>query len=147
MIISPQWSWWWRSIPSDNPWSWQNVHVNASYGIGVPRENGRPQQRWLVGLWPRLPHWGHRLFQQSMLGSSSHLADMRALSGASREYETVYRGQGWGILTSENGSNISIYRKTSNIIRTLPGNKFVGHSDVVGASPVRAAPTTSSFST
>ena len=39
-----------------------------------------------------------------------------------------------------------IYRKTSNISRTLVGNKIVDHSDVVGASPVDAAPTTSSFS-
>ena len=39
------------------------------------------------------------------------------------------------------------YRKTSNIARTLVGNKIVDHSDVVGASPVGAAPTTSSFST
>ena len=34
------------------------------------------------------------------------------------------------------------YRKTSNIGRTLVGNKIVDHSDVVGASPVGAAPTT-----
>ena len=39
------------------------------------------------------------------------------------------------------------YRKTSNISRTLVGNKFVDNSDVVGAAPVGAAPTTSSFST
>ena len=39
------------------------------------------------------------------------------------------------------------YRKFSNIRRTLVGNKIVDHSDVVGASPVGAAPTTSSFST
>ena len=39
------------------------------------------------------------------------------------------------------------YRKTSNISRTLLGNKIVDNSDVVGASPVGAAPTTSSFST
>ena len=38
------------------------------------------------------------------------------------------------------------YRKTSNIRRTLVGNKIVDRSDVVGASPVGAAPTTSSFS-
>ena len=36
------------------------------------------------------------------------------------------------------------YRKVWN---TLVGNKIVDHSDVVGASPVGAAPTTSSFST
>ena len=39
------------------------------------------------------------------------------------------------------------YRKTSNIRHTLIGNKIVDHSDLVGASPVGAAPTTSSFST
>ena len=39
------------------------------------------------------------------------------------------------------------YRKTSNISRTLVGDEIVDNSDVVGASPVGAAPTTSSFST
>ena len=39
------------------------------------------------------------------------------------------------------------YRQTSNISHALVGNKIVDHSDVVGASPVGAAPTTSSFST
>ena len=39
------------------------------------------------------------------------------------------------------------YRKTSYISRTLVGNKIVDNSDVVEASPVGAAPTTSSFST
>ena len=39
------------------------------------------------------------------------------------------------------------YRQVSNIIRTLVGNYIVDHSDVAGASPVGATPTTSSFST
>ena len=43
-------------------------------------------------------------------------------------------------------SNIE-YRRTSNIRRTPSDNQIVDHSDVVGASPVGAAPTTSSFST
>ena len=38
------------------------------------------------------------------------------------------------------------YCQTSNISHTLVGNKLVDHSDVVGASPVGFAPTTSSFS-
>ena len=38
------------------------------------------------------------------------------------------------------------YRESSNIRRTLVANKVVDHSDVVGASAVGAAPTTSSFS-
>ena len=40
-----------------------------------------------------------------------------------------------------------IYRKTSNISGSLRGNNIVDHSDVAGASPVGAAPTSSSFST
>ena len=36
------------------------------------------------------------------------------------------------------------YRQVSKISRTLVGNEIVDHSDVVGASPVGAAPTTSS---
>ena len=40
----------------------------------------------------------------------------------------------------------NIYREVSNISHTLVGNKIVDHSDVVGASPVGAAPTTSSLS-
>ena len=39
------------------------------------------------------------------------------------------------------------YRQISNIRRTLIGNKLVDHSDVGGASPIGAAPSTSSFST
>ena len=39
------------------------------------------------------------------------------------------------------------YRKTSDISRTFVANEIVDNSDVVGASPVGAAPTTSSFST
>ena len=39
-----------------------------------------------------------------------------------------------------------IYRQTSNISCTLVGYKIVDHSDVVRASPIGAAPTTSSFS-
>ena len=40
-----------------------------------------------------------------------------------------------------------LYRKIYNISRTLVGNKFVDHSDIVTASPVGAAPTASSLST
>ena len=40
--------------------------------------------------------------------------------------------------------NYISYRQTSNISCTLVGDKIVDHSDVVGASPVGAAPTTSS---
>ena len=42
---------------------------------------------------------------------------------------------------------MAYYHPTSNIRRTLVGNKLVDPSGVVGASPVGAAPTTSSFFT
>ena len=38
-------------------------------------------------------------------------------------------------------------RQIYNVSHTLIGNEFVDQSDVVGAPPVGAAPTTSSFST
>ena len=45
------------------------------------------------------------------------------------------------------GSAECSYYQTSNTRCTFVGNKIVDHSDVAGASPVGAAPTTSSFST
>ena len=51
-----------------------------------------------------------------------------------------------GIMDSVSKLNLH-YRQVSNIRRTLVSNKIVDNSDVVGASPVGAAPTTSSFST
>ena len=39
------------------------------------------------------------------------------------------------------------YRQISDTSRTVVGNKIVGHSNVVGASPIGAAPTVSSCST
>ena len=43
--------------------------------------------------------------------------------------------------------SIVAYCQAYNISHTLVGNKIVDHSDVVEASPVGAAPTTSSLST
>ena len=45
-------------------------------------------------------------------------------------------------------SENNIYSQISNISpRTLTGNKIIDNSDLVGASPVGAVPTTPSFST
>ena len=68
----------------------------------------------------------------------------------------VVNPRGWEIkmirTKPQKGVNIhsfrcAIYRQTSNISDALVGNKIVDHSHVGGASPVGAAPTTSSFST
>ena len=52
-----------------------------------------------------------------------------------------------GLLGKVKHQPVTNYRQVSNISRTLVGDKIVDNSDVVGASPVGAAPTTSSFST
>ena len=44
-------------------------------------------------------------------------------------------------------NELTCYRQTSDISRSLVGNKLANQSDAVGAAPVGAAPTTSSFST
>ena len=51
------------------------------------------------------------------------------------------------IVCKVRGRYICIYHQTSNISHILVGNQIVDHSDVVGASPVSAAPTKSSFPT
>ena len=50
-------------------------------------------------------------------------------------------------LNNFGSGNEKYYWQTSNISHTLVGNKIVDHTDVVGASLVGIAPTTSSFST
>ena len=57
------------------------------------------------------------------------------------------RGQRVNPSGAETGIFWKNYCKTSNISRILIGNKIIDNSDVVGALPVCAAPTTSSFST
>ena len=49
--------------------------------------------------------------------------------------------------TKTNQKQQKTYHETSHIKHTFVGNIIVDHSDVVGASPVGAAPSTSSFST
>ena len=51
------------------------------------------------------------------------------------------------VYDTNNTNTNNMYRQTSNIRRTLVGNKVVDHSDVDGAPPVGVTPTTSSFST
>ena len=59
----------------------------------------------------------------------------------------LHLGQSYHCPSTNEATLKWIYRQVSNIRRTLVGNKIVDHSDVVRASPVGAAPTTSSFST
>ena len=81
-----------------------------------------------------------------IIGSDNGLAPNRI--NPSSEIST----DGLNLLTDictymRHSTSMSYYRQTSNISRTLVGTKIVDHSDVVGASPVGADSTTSSFST
>ena len=73
--------------------------------------------------------------------------DVPVTQGARASAAMVLTYLFWNIAASTPDGLVVYYRKVSNIRRTLLGNKIVDHSDVVGASPVGAAPTTSSFST
>ena len=52
-------------------------------------------------------------------------------------------GVNWCRFICSYPKNSDANRQTSNVSRTLVGNDIVEHSDVAGASPVGAAPTTS----
>ena len=97
-------------------------------------------------------------FKVIHLISRSHRTKNHQVDPKSFKWQWVHTGFGNGLLLSGNKSfitwvnvdqaiNDTMYRKVSNIRRTWVGNKIVDHSDIVGASPVGAAPTTSSFST
>ena len=59
----------------------------------------------------------------------------------------VYADKQTHVITIKNQFGDVKYRQISNFRRSLIGNKIVDHSDVVGASPVGAVPTTAAFST
>ena len=66
----------------------------------------------------------------------------RPWCGTTTDYDTDVL---WGNCDSKYWTLIAL-SKTADVSRTLVGNEIVDHSDVVGASPVGAAPTKSSFS-
>ena len=58
----------------------------------------------------------------------------------------IYLANSLWIITNDAGFIFLKYHQIVNIRRTSVGNKIVAHSDVIGATPVGAAPTASSFS-
>ena len=101
------------------------------------------------GYWCRRPWW----FRNAHDGNGeccgcgcpcTFSVDRRKLGGDT----SILAFFGMVRVLSGNGVQVShTYRQTSNTNCTLVGNEMFDHSDVVGASPVGAAPTTSSFST
>ena len=129
---------------SDGPASWEwNWNQDPSYPAGRPHVG----QNLCLGCQDRfLPLEKHPMTKIQYDYSNSPLAQCALVMPFNiiAQLSSVYQ---WLITcTCLNVIQIT-YRKLSNISRTLVGNKIVDHSDVVGASPVGATPTTSSFST
>ena len=79
-------------------------------------------------------------------GSETNFAKKNKRRGFCRERDSLLVQ--WGYMNVCNHRYINPnYRKASNISRTSVGDEIVDNSDVVEASPVGAAPTTSLFST
>ena len=80
------------------------------------------------------------------LGQSGwNIADIMTMNDLM--FRTLIYAHSKEVLTDPLCNAAAHYRNASNIRRTSVGNKIVDRSDVVGASPVGAAPTTSSFLT
>ena len=133
---------------------WCGKQLHHSYGSNTQEDpnwhllHAKAQIKWLPFhtqhfqihflVW-KLSHFYSKfteIWSQSPVDDMPPLVQMMAWWQSGRNH---YMNQRWYSLLN--------YRKVSNIRRTLVGNKIVDHSDVVGASPVGAAPTTSSFST
>ena len=97
----------------------------------------------LGGGFPMLNLW-FNIYMWYWCISSIHKASIRACNTG---ISVVLMYSKYAHITCRYMSICSTYRKTSNIRHTPVGNTIVDHSDVVGASPVGAAPTTSSFLT
>ena len=118
-------------------WSWEMIMGFEALYAGRGRRNP---------VWSgKEAHWSLRGL---IVKSAEHCgADYKPLD------RNHYSNQWWPYAASGcdekiNGTLLySTHRQVSDIRRTLVGNKIVYHSDVVGASPVATAPTTSSFST
>ena len=144
----------WMLFGKDTKNEWLNWNMNLSSWrmrtkLSKPkklRQSGklRLRYRWLWNNWRK--KWPIRMVKNSCCSvlwnvcrkrSSSYLWSLPNIP----TLPSTQRGLGKVRICLLN------YCQTSNISGTLVGNKIVDHSDVAGASPVGAAPTTSSFST
>ena len=95
----------------------------------------------------KLASWQLSIFGESNEKANGlHAAALHMVNDKTYDFQKVFQENPFQILSAK-WWLYHIYRQVSIIRRTLEGNKIVDHSDVIGASPVGAAPTTSSFST
>ena len=110
----------WRNIPSFLHYAFRFLEPHNGAAISVNAKN----------LWSLPAH----IYSPKGLGTASGWQSNWTISDTSLTSKPTRLSVLW--LT---------YCKVSNISHTLVGNKNFNHSDVVGASPVGAAPATSSF--
>ena len=105
------------------------------------------EYRWLDGG----PNFAHSCT------TTGHLCTFASLTNFHQKYLSDYYEGIWTVrkmssrdytatVLSTLHCVLTEHHQTSDISDTLAGNKIVDHSDVVGASPVGAAPTASSYS-
>ena len=133
---------WWQKIHSKiifskRDFSWDNLEIVDRWSTRIPPPRTRtfeqPVWPWPMTYWPE---WVIKF--NGLFGDTGHW-------GPCSPYKPCNHSLYIGIIIFPHTDNT--YRQVTNIRRTLVGNKIVDNSDVVGASPVGAAPTTSSLST
>ena len=121
----------------------QNRSTKSNLGIW----KGYCNEAWLYMQPPQLEQWQEIAFirLQTRLSNS--------ISTSSSSHNIDFVAKIWSLTLCQllmcKGAKFwkYNYHQISNIRHTLIGNKTVDHSNIIEASPVGAAPTTSSFST
>ena len=128
--------------------AWRNQAITWTYIkfslVRNARDNAVPSAKYACFCW-----WTQKIWMISLIT----MFVVRPICVQDSIFKMAGASPGWGsvAITWEDfiaSAQAKIeYHQTSNIRHILVGNKIVDHSDVVGASPVGAAPTTSSFPT
>ena len=120
---------------------WQLYYCNNFFNKLWECETGRISQiQWTANFWAIASHLINLYYYFTWTGQEKRQYKPRSLSPI-----LLYQGH-IGTWTKYLSAKVT-YHQTSNVSCTSVSNKLVDHSDVVGASPVGAAPTSSSFST
>ena len=114
--------------------------------LGHDCEFQEQQSHFSMAVWYQIPITS--CTYQWLFKTISHTASWILIAELSSSFQYLSKMQYGLHWTNALWHNITqYYCQTSNIRSTLLCNKSIDHSDVVGASPAGAAPTTSSFST
>ena len=127
--------------------NWQIVIIGSGNGWAIDWNNDDTDvnklRRCVATVSAGLAHALDSLAQQELTKLCTNRFNLTGVR-VKKQQQHIYLNVG---LQGTLGTQTDItYRQLSNIRRTIVGNEIVDHSDVVGASPVGAAPTTPSYS-